>query len=115
MPPAMRRNPRHILAVEGDRAGARPEEAADQVEEGRLAGAVRTDDGAQLAALDRHRHVAHGDEAAEILRDAADVEEAHAAAFRRCRNPRSPRGKNITTRTKRRPMKDCQLVVMLDR
>src|SRR5262249_58090346 len=39
-------------AVEGDGAGARPDEAGDQVEEGALAGAVRTDDADDLARPD---------------------------------------------------------------
>ena len=54
-----------VAAVEQDRPGGRREEPADQVEEGGLAGAVRSDDRAQLALRHGHRYVAHGDEIAE--------------------------------------------------
>ena len=50
-----------FCAVQQDLARGRREEAGDQVEERRLAGAVRADDRAQLAVLDPHRHVGHGD------------------------------------------------------
>ena len=73
--------PRDILAVEHDPAGARREESADQVEEGGLAGAVGADHGAQLARLDRHRHVVDGDQAAEMPRDVFDLEQAHVPPF----------------------------------
>src|SRR5208283_1838398 len=77
------------LAGEHDLTRRRREEAADHVEEGGLAGAVRANDGAQLAGLDRHRDVVDGDQAAEALGEVADLEEAHAAS-RRWSMPRSP-------------------------
>ena len=90
------------------------QKAADQVEERGLAGAVGTDDGAQLAGLDRHRHVVDGDQAAELLGDVLDPQQAHDITFRRIM-PSTPRGKNSTTSTKNRPMNDCQFSVWLDR
>ena len=44
--------PGDVLAVEQDAAGGRPQHAGQAIEEGALAGAVRPDDGADLAALD---------------------------------------------------------------
>jgi hypothetical protein len=61
-----------------DAAFGRAEEAADQVEERRLAGAVGADHGAHLARLDGERDIAHGDKAAERLRHVVDFEQAHA-------------------------------------
>ena len=89
------------------------EKAADQVEEGGLAGAVGADHRAQLARLDRHRHVVDGDQAAEMLRDVLDPQQAHDVAFRRMM-PSTPRGKNSTISTKNRPMKDIQFSVWLE-
>ena len=57
------------------------EKAADQVEEGGLARAVRSDHRAQLARLDRHRHVVDGDQAAEMLRDVLHRQQTHVVAF----------------------------------
>src|SRR5690348_3471113 len=109
----MCRHPRHIDAVEHDRPGARRKEAADEIEEGRLAGAIRADHGAQLAFGDGERHVAYGGQAAEVLRYVADLQQAH-FMLPRCRNPSRPRGKSSTTTTKSRPMNDIQLMVMLE-
>ena len=92
----------------------RREKAADQVEEGGLAGAVRADDRAQLAGLDRHRHVVDGDQAAEMLGDVLDPQQAHDVTLRRMM-PSTPRGKNSTTSTKNRPMNDIQFSVWLER
>ena len=66
-----------------DAARGRREEAADQIEEGGLAGAVGADHGAQLARLDRERDVVDGDQAAEGARDVLDLEQAHACTLRR--------------------------------
>ena len=63
------------------------------VEERGLAGAVRPDHRAQFAGLDRHRHVVDGDQAAEMLGDVFDLQQAHDATFRRIM-PSTPRGKN---------------------
>ena len=48
----MRRQPRDIVAVEGDAAAGRRQNSGDGVEKRGLAGAVGTDDGAALAARD---------------------------------------------------------------
>jgi len=50
-------SPSDFMAVEEDRAGARLNAAGDQVDEGRLAGAVGTDQGAALAARKREIEV----------------------------------------------------------
>ena len=58
-----------------------------------------------------HRHFADGDEAAEFLRDVANIKHDH-FEVPRWSMPRRPRGKNRTTKTKIRPTKDIQLTVM---
>ena len=107
------RKRRDVAAVEQDRARGRREEAADQIEERRLAGAVGADHGAQLARLDGERDVVDGDQAAEALRDVVDLEQAHALAALRSM-PSTPRGKNSTTSTKNSPMNDIQFSVWLE-
>ena len=68
--------------------GGRRKKAADQVEEGGLAGAVRPDDRAQFALRHVQRNVAHRDEIAEALGDVLDFENVH--ALLRCRKPSKP-------------------------
>src|SRR5581483_5625436 len=67
----------NVLAVENDLPGGLGQEAADQVEEGGLAGAVRADHCAQFAGLNGHRYVVDGHEAAETLRDILDTQQTH--------------------------------------
>jgi hypothetical protein len=73
----VRRQRGDIAALEHDRSLGRPEKPADQVEEGGLAGAVRADDGTQLALAHRQRNVTYRDQAAEALSDVLDFEEVH--------------------------------------
>ena len=76
-------DPGHVPALEPDRAGIRPVEAADDVEHRGLAGAVRADDRGQPAAAHLERHVLDRAHAAEMLRDAEDREQRLAALRRR--------------------------------
>ena len=103
----------NVAALEPDRARGRREQAADQIEERRLAGAVRTDDRAQFARLDGQRHVVDGDQAAKALRCALDLKQGHAFAPLRSM-PRTPRGKKRTTSTNTRPITDIQFWVWLE-
>jgi hypothetical protein len=105
---------RDVDPVEGDPSRARRKKAADQVEEGRLAGAVRSDDGAQLSLRHAKRDAVHGHEIAEALGDIIDFQDVHAALLR-AMTPNRPRGKNNTTATNSMPTKDIQLTVRLDR
>ena len=89
-------------------------ETADEIEERRLAGAVRPDDGAQFPFLHGKRDAAHRHQAAEAFADVVDFKNAHAALLR-AMTPSRPRGKNSTMATKSIPTKDIQLTVMLDR
>ena len=63
------------LALEGDAALLRRIEAVDDIEHRGLAGAVRSDDGADLALADIERHVADRADTAERERDALDREQ----------------------------------------
>src|SRR5712671_6059014 len=72
--------------LEGDAPVLRTVEAVDDVEHGRLAGAVRADDGADLALADVEGHVGERLDAAESERDALDRQQrlARASAADRC-------------------------------
>ncbi len=60
---------REILTLEQDAARARPQHAADQVEQRRLAGSVRADHAADLAGCNREVDIGNGVQAAEALAD----------------------------------------------
>src|SRR6516164_207083 len=72
-----RRRPRSrdVLAVENDVAARRREEVREQVEAGRLAGAVGPDQRVDRAAPNRETHVIDRDEALELLGQAAGLED----------------------------------------
>ena len=100
------RETRETRSIQVDRAGVGAIEAADDLEERRLAGSVRADDPDQLAGLHVERDVAVRGDAAEALGDARDGQQAHdvdpAAGRRLNRSPTqgtSPWGANriITT------------------
>ena len=61
----VRRHARDVRAVEHQPPAGRLVDAADQVEDGALAGAVRADDGEDLALLHVEGHSIHGPDAAE--------------------------------------------------
>jgi hypothetical protein len=65
----MRRELGEIPAVKKDLAGGWPEHCADQIEECRLAGAVRADQAANLAGFDLEAHIFDGGQAAEASND----------------------------------------------
>ena len=91
----------HVLAIEPDRALRRRQHARDQVEQRRLAGAVGADQTDDLAAPDRNRDVAVGDEAAEPLPDAAGFQQSRhrAVAFFDENSPIRPCGRASEIRT----------------
>src|SRR5439155_16181853 len=68
-----------IAALETHRAGPRPIDAVQAVEDRRLAGAVRTDDREQLAVVRVERDAVERDEAAEGERQFANLEQRHLA------------------------------------
>jgi len=69
----------HVLTKQHDLSGGRRENSGDQIEQGRLAGAVRSDDGLAIAGHDLERDVAHGAQAAEALRECPELENGLAA------------------------------------
>ena len=71
----VRRQSREILPVEKDLSAGWPEHRADQVEQRSLAGAVRSDQAADLACFDLEAHVLDRGQAAEPLGDADNVEQ----------------------------------------
>jgi hypothetical protein len=75
---------RHRAALDGDAPAVIAGQAADDVEQRRLAAARRPDDRHELAGRHRKRHVVDGDEGAvasrETFGDVADVEQASTVA-----------------------------------
>ena len=71
---AVRRQAGDVVAIEPDRAGARLQRAGEQVDQGRLAGAVRADQRVAGAELDLERDLVGGNDAAEALDEAARLE-----------------------------------------
>ena len=103
---------RDVVALEHEAPGARRQHAGDQVEERRLAGAVRPDHRVDGAGLDDSVDVGHGGEPAERLRQSLDGEHAYAFAARAdCREsggrgrPISPHGRQIIMATSSVPKK----------
>src|SRR5262249_15805724 len=68
-------HPRARFALERDAAALRLVEAVDDVEQRGFAGAVRTDDGADLALADVERHAGDRPDATEGERDVLDREQ----------------------------------------
>src|SRR5262249_778235 len=71
----MRLETDHIAALEHDTTMIRRCEPVDQVEQRRLAGAVRTDDAEYLSLLDVHRHRLHRLQATKGTRQSRNVED----------------------------------------
>src|SRR5438105_13403280 len=69
-----------VAVEQRDRPAIGPELAGDQVEERRLAGAVRADDQSPLARLDGEIHRVGDAETAERFVEPADEERAHTPA-----------------------------------
>src|SRR5258706_2798511 len=72
---AVGRCARHVLAIESDGPARWPEEPGQEVEQRRLARAVRPDDAVDRQRSEIERVVVEGSQAAERLRQAADLEE----------------------------------------
>ena len=72
---AMGRQPEDRAAVEADVASVGRVEAAQAVEERRLAGAVRADEADDGAALDVEAEPVEGDDAAEVNREIAHAQQ----------------------------------------
>src|SRR5262249_9672386 len=96
--PGVGRQPRDPAPAEDDLTRAGGIQAADGVEDGRLAGAVGTDDREDRAVPHRERHRLDGPEAAEADREPIQGERraGHAACrvSPRLMPPRSPWGRN---------------------
>ncbi len=74
---AVLREAREVAALEQDAARGRRIDESDQVEDRGLAGAVRPDNGVDLAALQFERDAIHGHHAAETNPKILHREEAH--------------------------------------
>ena len=98
---AVRRHSQQILAVEHDTTAGRLVQAADAVEERGLAGAVRPDQRADLALLDREGEVGERDDSAELDPNIFDRQQRHSTTSRERR--RVPRTSHSRRNTATRP------------
>ena len=89
---AMRRPRQQRAPGEQDVAPVRRVEAADAIEQRRLAGAVRTDQAEDLALVQRERDAVERDDAAEPQRDVANLEQRAGVTGER----RAARGRRIS-------------------
>src|SRR5205085_7725351 len=93
----VRPQPLDLGTVEDDGAGIGRVNARDHVEDGGLAGAVRPDEAVDVAFGNLERGMVHRAQAAEGLRDRADLEErAHSFSLFASAG-QMPCGRNITT------------------
>ena len=70
----------HVRAVDADRAGGRALEAGDHPQRRRLAAARRPEERDELAPLGGQVEVLDGDDVAELLLDAVQLQEGHRAS-----------------------------------
>src|SRR5262245_46950175 len=98
----MRREHDNASPVEVDVTLVRTVDPRDQVEEGRLAGAVRADHGDDLALLDVKVELVDDGQAAEREGDAVELEQRHQTISTR-RSPSSPFGRRIIRQIRIRP------------
>ena len=105
-----------VAPLEADASLGRREQAADDIEESALAGAVGADDGGQLARLESHADLVQRHEITEALGDVFNFKyrQAHGfsiAALRasQCNTePQTPLGKNSTKNMKTTPTSAIQ-------
>ena len=100
--------PVHHLAVEAHRAGLVGERAADAIDQGRLAGAVGTDQADALAGGDGKIDAVERDEAAETFAQTRNFEQCAGHYFsllrtQLCTSPTMPFGAMMTKATSSRP------------
>jgi hypothetical protein len=97
----VRRDAGDVAVLEDHLARVGPEMAGDEVEERRLARAVRPDDRADRARRHREAHPAHRQEAVEALREATHVKHGPAPASAASRAPGSGRPRRGRPETRR--------------
>ena len=112
----VRRQRRDVLRAEHDRAGVGPQHAGHQVDERRLAGAVRADQRVASALRQLERNVLRDDERSEALVEPARGQRRVHDLPREARHepasilspPRIPFGRNITTAISSMPIQKYQ-------
>ena len=92
-----------VAAVEPDRAGVGPVEPGDEIEQRRLAGAVRADDADELALGDVEIDAIDGGQAAEAPRQPAQRMHATVRLLRHQTVPSRPCGRNRTSSSSTMP------------
>src|SRR6185295_14410666 len=105
----MRRLAGDVAALEDDAPGVRAKQARDRIEEGALAGAVRADDGAEIALGDAQVDAAERLQSPEALCQSLDPKDIHASFLRV--KPVSPSGISSTRATMITPIASGQYSV----
>ena len=112
--PLLRRQRGDVGAVERDASGVRPQHPGHQIDQRRLAGAVRADQRVARAGRQCQFDVGGDDQRAEAFAQAAGGQRdlAHGLSFRRDESrdspPRMPPGNSITTAIKISPIQKYQ-------
>src|SRR3990170_1907682 len=106
-PPQVRRGARAVIAEIEDAAGSRRNVAADDLEQRRLAGAIRADQAHHLALVYAERDVSQRHQAAEVAPDVAHFERGRGHRVRplnwRDSRPTMPLGARSTTTSSMMP------------
>src|SRR4029078_620317 len=100
-----------VLAGEADRPLVRRVHARDEVEDRRLARAVRPDQADDLALLDGEIEALDHAETAERFRDAVELEERRHQTRSTRRVPSSPCGREIIITMRRTPRSSCRVML----
>ena len=102
---AMRAQAGHVGAAQHDASAADAGDTGDQVEQRRLAGAVRPDQGVDAALRHRHVDIVDRDQSRIAAGDAGQLEKRHQRLLdaRRSRSGSRPAGRNSTAATMIRP------------
>src|SRR5262249_22073946 len=107
---------RHVVPTQENLAFVRGQQSADQIDEGRLAGAVGPDECKDPPLLPAEVHAIHRAEFTELLHDRLGLEQhGHYVALRRDIRrsivPTMPVGSDRTSTTRITPRKSCQYTV----
>ena len=105
MAAAIGRQRADVAAVEADAAALRRDFAGEEADQRRLAGAVRADDGVEFAARNIERDGVGGDDAAEALGQAFDLQQRFGHGARLSNRPAMPPCRKIATRSSVGPRK----------
>jgi hypothetical protein len=106
----VRRGSADIVSLEPDAAGAGPQVAREEIEQGGFAGTVRPDDGAEFSPTNREINSVHGGHATEATSQTFDLNDIHhgPGLVRSRKKLMSPLGNTSATARINKPSTNCQ-------